>query len=459
MDRLFQKLKSNHLNMIALGGSIGTGIFLSSGYTIAVAGPGGALLAYLAISIIVYFLMTSLGELSTHRPNAGSFCDYSTIYVGKSFGFAMGYNYWINWAITLAAEISAASIITHYWFPHIPGWIFSALFFSLIFFFNIFTVQVYGELEYWFSLIKVSVIVVFIVLGLIAIGKKPHWGIPNWTLGDAPFHNGFIAFLTVFLFAGFSFQGSELVGVASEETHDPHISIPKSIKLVFWRLVLFYILSIAVISFLIPYHDPRLGYQSEVTMSPYTLVFKTYLADYAASFINLIILIAILSAANASMYSATRILWYLGKTKQAPFFLSRINVKGVPFNALLLSTAIGSLVFLSSLFNHGVLFVYLVQISSLCGFIAWFGIALSHFCFRKNYLPYHGGPEHLIYRAKGYPYAQIISMLFILFIIFAQFLTLGSQSRTPLQLLTIYSSVLLFAILYIVHKITVWIKK
>lgn len=438
--------------MIALGGSIGTGIFLASGYAIAIGGPGGALLAYAVMALIVYFLMTSLGEMSAYKPSSGSFCDYSNEYVGKSFGFAMGYNYWLNWAITIAAEVSAAAIIMTFWFPEINGALFSMGFFVVIFVFNIFSVRVYGEMEFWLSMMKVGVIVLFIILGLIALGHKPQFGTNNWHIAGAPFHNGFLGFLTVFLFAGFSFQGSELVGVAAGEAQEPKKNIPKSIKRTFWRLCLFYILSIGIISLLIPYNDPRLMNQSDVTMSPYTLIFQMYMSSYAASFINLVILIALLSAANASMYSSTRILWYLSKTQQAPKFFSKINAMSVPFSALLATALIGSLVFFSSYVGNGVLFTYLVQISSLSGFIAWFGIAMSHYKFRKNYLPKHGGLAKLDYKAKFYPWAQIISMLFIVFIIGAQFITLNSTNNSFWSFVMIYSSVILFAVLYLGHK-------
>src|SRR3990167_6213363 len=234
-DHLAQKLQTRHLNMIAIGGSIGTGIFLASGYSISIGGPGGALLAYSLMAIIVYFLMTSLAEMSVYKPSSGTFCEYSTSYVGESFGAAMGYNYWLNWAITIAAEISAASLIMNYWFPEINGAIFSVIFFSIIFLCNFFSVRLFGEIEYIMSFTKVTVIVIFILLGILMVWKQPHFGATNWKVGDAPFHQGWYGFIAVFLFAGFSFQGTELIGVASGEAQHPDISIPKSIKYVFWR--------------------------------------------------------------------------------------------------------------------------------------------------------------------------------------------------------------------------------
>lgn len=455
---LSQKLESRHVSMIAIGGSIGTGLFLASGYSISVGGPGGALFAYVLMSIIVYFLMTSLGELSTYKPSSGSFCDYTTLYVGKSFGFAMGYNYWLNWAITIAAEISAASLVMGYWFPTINGVWFSVVFFILIFLANIFSVRVYGELEYWMSFIKVAVIIVFIALGIFAVCHEPTFGVNRWTVGDAPFHKGWLGFITVFLFAGFSFQGTELVGVASGETKDPEITIPKSIKMVFWRLALFYILSIAIITLLINYSDPRLASQDNISMSPYTLIFQTYLSHHAGDFINFIILIALISAANASMYSSTRILWYLGHTGQTLDLFKLVTNKKVPLPALLATSAVGASVFISSFIGNGAFFSYIVQISSLAGFLAWFGIALSHYKFRKNHLDKLGGEKILKFKAKFYPFAQIFSMIIIAFVIIAQFITFGENYKF-IDFIAVYSAIIVFVILYLGHKIYSFIKK
>ncbi len=450
---LAKKLQTRHLNMIAIGGSIGTGIFLASGYTVSIGGPGGALLAYSLMALIVYFLMTSLAEMSVFKPSSGTFCEYSSCYVGESFGAAMGYNYWLNWAITIAAEISAAALIMNYWFPEINGAFFSLIFFILIFLCNIFSVRLFGEVEYAMSFTKVSVILVFIILGICSVWQQPQFGIQKWRIYDAPFHQGTYCFIAVFLFAGFSFQGTELIGVASGEAQNPEVSIPKSIKYVFWRLTLFYVLSIAIITLLIPYTDVHLTYQDNVMMSPYTLIFSHYLSNYAGDLINFIILVAVLSAANASMYSSTRILWYLGKTQQVPKVFSRVNSSAIPVAALLASAAVGSLVFLSSFFGNGKLFTYLVQISSLSGFIAWFGIALSHYQFRKKYLPEHGGLEILKYKAKFYPYVQVISMIMLIFIILAQCIPLFKTADYKLlDFMIIYASVWLFLLFYFLHK-------
>ncbi len=459
-DSLAQRLKTRHVSMIAIGGSIGTGIFLASGYTISVGGPGGALFAYVMMAVIVYFLMTSLAEMSAYKPTSGTFCDYSTQFVGKPFGIAMGYNYWLNWAITIAAELSAASIAMDYWFPHVNPAVFPTIFFLLILITNIFSVKIYGEIEYTMSFVKVAVIIIFIVLGAASLFSEPDFGAHNWKVGDAPFHSGLFGFISVFLLAGFSFQGTELVGVASGETENPRVTIPKSIKYVFWRIALFYILSIGVLTLLVPYNDANLVNQNSVEMSPYTLIFSKYISHYAGDVVNFVILVAILSAANASLYSSTRILWYLSKTKQAPKIFSKTNRFAIPGAALFATALVGSAVFFSSFVGNGVLFSYLMQISALSGFIAWFGIALSHYKFRKNYLPQNGGVDILTYRAKFYPYAQIFAMFMIVFIVAAQFVPILNTTKHPVSdLLLTYSSLILFGLLYFFCKIWFYYKK
>ena len=453
MNKLQKRLELRHINMIALGGSIGTGLFLVSGFSISVGGPGGALLAYCCMAIIVYFLMTSLAEMSSFKPSAGSFCDYSTEYVGKSFGIAMGYNYWLSWASAIAVEVLAATQIIGYWFPHINPFLLTIAFFSIIVAANLFVVKVYGEIEYGLSFVKVSAILLFIVLGFFTLFSTPHFGAHNWHIADAPFHNGITGFAAVFLFVGLSFQGSELVGVASEETKNAQTVIPKSIKMIFWRLSLFYMLSILIITLLIPFNDPKLISQDNVLTSPFTLVFQNYIGNYAGDVVNFVILIAVLSAANASLYSSSRILWYLGKSKQAPKIFSRIDRNGLPIVALF-GTILVSGIFLATSLVGNKVFQYIVQISSLSGFIVWFGIALSHYKFRKSHLTKNNiDPSQLKYKSPFFPCAPLFSIVVILAVIAGQIFTVDGN-RTNLSLLFItYFSVIAFAIIYGSHKL------
>ena len=247
---LKRSLKSRHLTMISLGGTIGTGLFLASGGAIHSAGPGGAILSYLVIGIMVYFLMTGLAEMGAYMPVAGSFSTYAAKFVDPSLGFALGWNYWYNWAITIAAELSAVTMIMKFWFPQTPSIIWSAVFLVIMFLLNYLSVKGFGETEYWFALIKVVTVIIFIIIGILMIfgilGGEVI-GFKNFTVGDAPFHGGFMTMLGIFMAAGFSFQGTELLGVAAGETDDPGKAIPRAVKSVFWRILLFYILAIFVI--------------------------------------------------------------------------------------------------------------------------------------------------------------------------------------------------------------------
>ncbi|MFN7094565.1 MAG: amino acid permease, partial [Burkholderiales bacterium] len=336
---------------------------------------------------------------------------------------------------------SAAVIVMKFWFPHGSDFLFSAMFFFSILILNLLSVRVYGEVEYFMSMLKVAVITLFIILGAVLVVKEPSFGLNNFTVKDAPFHAGLSGFFAVFLAAGFSFQGSELIGVSSGETRDPTKSIPRAVKNVFWRLILFYILATLIISLLIPFNDPKLASQNSVHASPFTLVFAHYISSsLAANILNFVILIAILSAANASMYSATRTLWYMAHTKQAPKIFAKITNYGLPINALIGTALVGSSVFLSSFISNNTLFTKLLNISSSCGFIAWFGIALSHYFFRKKVVK---DPNTLIYKAICFPFGPIFSMIFITFIVLGQGYTLWNHF-TLSGFFDSYGSIVLF---------------
>lgn len=452
---LQRTLNSRQISMIAIGGSIGTGLFLASGNTIYVAGPGGALLAYSIMGIMVYFLMTSLGEMSAFMPTSGSFYTYCARFVDPALGFAMGFNYWYNWAITVAAEIVAATVVMKFWFPDASPFLWSAVFLSLFVGLNIFSARGFGEAEYWLSLIKVMVVVSFIIIGSAMIfGLTNHHsvGFAYWTMEGAPFHGGFWALFSVFMVVGFSFQGTELIGVAAGETTNPAKAIPSAIKKVFWRILLFYILAILVISFLIPYTSNQLM-GGNVATSPFTLVFKNSGITFVANLMNGVILVAILSAGNSGMYASTRMLWYLSHQKHVPKIFTRISSRGIPIPALLATAAVGLLAFLSSSFGNGVVYLWLLNASSLSGFIAWLGIAISHYRFRKAYVLQGNDIKDLPYVAKGYPYAPLIAFALCIIIIAGQNYNAFLQQHIDWQgILVSYLGVPIFLTLWLGYK-------
>ncbi|MEE5988237.1 amino acid permease [Ligilactobacillus equi] len=451
-----RSLKTRHVSMIALGGSIGTGLFVASGSAISQAGPGGALVAYIGIGLMVYFLMTSLGEMATYLPVTGSFATYSRKFVDPALGFAMGWNYWFNWAITLAVDVSTAALVLKFWFPEVPSWAFSLGALLLIFLINILSVKSFGETEYWMALIKVVTVIIFLAIGLLTIvgiigGHATY--LENFTYKQAPFVGGVPMILSVFVVAGFSFQGTELIGITAGESAHPEKSIPKAIKQVFWRIIIFYVLAIFVIACLIPYDSPNLlgSSASDVSISPFTLVFQRAGLAGAASVMNAVILTSVISAANSGMYASTRMLFALGVEGDAPKIFGRVNGRGIPVPALLGTTFVGLLTFLSSIFGEQI-YTFLVNASGLTGFIAWVGIALSHYRFRRAFKAQGKDLSVLRYKAKWFPVGPLLALIVCILVIVGQdlesFKTLNWQ-----KVGVTYMSVPLFVILYLYYKI------
>ncbi|MBB2480455.1 amino acid permease [Bacillus sp. APMAM] len=421
-QKLKRGLKSRHLTMISIGGAIGTGLFLGSGAAIHTAGPGGALLAYSLVGAMVFFVMTSLGEMAAFMPTSGAFSTYGTKFIDPAFGFALGWTYWFNWAMTIAAELTASTMIMKFWFPNSPSLLWSLSFLLLIFLLNYLSVKGYGEGEYWFSFIKVSAVVIFIIVGVLMIfgimGGEVI-GFKNFTVDKAPFPGGFLGVFIVFIAAGFSFQGTEIVGVAAGESEDPAKNVPKAIKSVFWRILLFYILAIFVIGLIIPYTNSNLA-SEDVMVSPFTLVFKKAGLAFAASLMNAVILTAVLSAGNSSLYASTRMLYSMAKEGQAPRIFAKLNKRGVPVAAVILTCIVGMLAFLSSIFGDGIVYLWLMNSIGITGFIFWLGISISHYRFRKAFLAQGHSLDKLPYRAKWYPFGPIFAIIIGLIVILAQ---------------------------------------
>lgn len=438
VPRLRRALKARHLTMIAIGGSIGTGLFVASGVTIAEAGPGGALFSYLLIGVMVYFLMTSLGELAAYMPVSGSFSTYGAKYVEPGFGFALGWNYWYNWAVTVAVDLVAAQLVIGYWYDSgpfgSPFWVWSAIFLAIIFLINFISVKGFGEAEYWFALIKVVTVIAFIIIGTLMITGIMHGaegaGWKNWTIGEAPFKGGLSAMIGVAMVVGFSFQGTELIGIAAGESQDPGKNIPRAVRQVFWRILLFYIFAILIISLIIPYNDPLLlNVNEDVSVSPFTLVFKnaglSLIIDNievlsAAAIMNAVILTSVLSAGNSGMYASTRMLFSLANEGKAPKIFAKLSANGVPRNALYATTIVAGLCFLTSMFGNQKVYLWLLYTSGMTGFIAWLGIAISHYRFRIGYVKQGHDLRLLPYRSSFFPFGPLFAFGLCLIIALGQ---------------------------------------
>ncbi|KAI7896646.1 amino acid permease/ SLC12A domain-containing protein [Mucor mucedo] len=441
--------------MISLGGTIGTGLFLASGASIANAGPGGALIAYGLIGLMVFFMMECLGEMATYLPISGSFNNYAGRFIDPALGFALGWNYWYNWAVTVAVELTAGAMVMEFWLPNFPSYVWSIIFLILILSLNLFSVKGYGEAEYWFALIKVLVVIIFIILGILVdtgVLGGVNYGIETFKYGGV---QG-IGVLSTFLTAGFSFQGTELIGVAAGESENPRKNVPKAIKQVFWRILLFYILAIFIIGLIIPYDDPLLlkSDVSDISISPFTLVFQKAGLSAAAHFMNAVILTTVLSAGNSGLYASSRTLYDLALENKAPKFFTKVTKNGIPIYCVLATAIIGMLAFLTSLFGNGVVYNWLLSISGIAGFIAWLGIAASHYRFRKAYVAQGYKVEDLPFKARLFPIGPIFAFGICSFVLVGQgYDTWMARPLVAADIIACYIGVPVVVILFVGYKV------
>lgn len=454
--KMKRDLQTRHLLMIALGGSIGTGLFVASGHSIANAGPGGTLVAYTVTAIMVFFLMTSLCEMATWRPSSGSFCEYSAHYVDPALGFAMGWNYWFNWAITVAVEIATIAVIIQYWLPNLSIWVFSLVSLILMFSINVFSVKSFGEVEFVMSIVKIGVVGISLIVGILiifgAIGGPPDY-FSNLTVGEAPFVNGISGLIGVFLISGFSFQGTELIGVTAGESANPEKSIPRSIKLTFWQIFLCYVLAIFVIGCVLPYTDENLLKDdvSNIAVSPFTLLFKRAGISVAAHIMNAVILVSVFSAGNSGTYASTRMVYSMAQNGMAPKLFLRLTKNGIPIYALIFTCLVASLSFLTSVLGPQV-YNYLLAASGLSGYIAWLGVALSHFRFRRAFTAQNKDINELPYKSWLFPFGPIFSFILCVVVMVCQDLDSFAEGNVQ-GIIISYLSIPLFLILYFGYKI------
>ncbi|PVZ97038.1 hypothetical protein BB558_007029 [Smittium angustum] len=459
-NKLKRSLAGRHMKMIAIGGTIGTGLFVASGQTLSNAGPGGSLASYVVSGLMVYFVMTSLSEMVTYMPVVGSFNSFADRFVDPAFGFALAWMYWFNWVVTTATDMVSAGIIMRFWFPKIGFAVWSLIFMVLIFGVNLMGAREYGEIEFWLALIKIFAVLVFIFTGILVIsgavgGTK--YGVSNWNYEGGPFINGFSGIVSVFVVAGFSFQGTEIVGTTSGESKNPTRDIPRAIKSIFWRILLFYILSIAVIGLVIKHDDPNLlgSNIDSVTKSPFVIVFEKAGIKVAGHIMNAVILSSVVSAGNSGLYLTTRTMYALAKEQKAWGFLQTVSVKGVPVYSLLFGSFFICIIFAFSFIGNQSLFSSLVNVSGLVGFIAWLGILFIHFRFRRAYIKQGYSLDDLPYKASLYPYGPAFSFFLLLFVTLGQgYPTFSKGKFTVGDFFVYYAAILVTIVLFAVYKIT-----
>lgn len=390
-DLLKRQLKRRHIQMIAVGGSIGSGLFIGSGNSLANGGPAALVIGFISIGAMLICTMHALGELAVRFPVSGGFSVHFNRFLDRSWGFAMGWNYALQWLIVFPLELIAAAVAIGYWDEsnaamkvNKAAW--TALFYVIVALVNIFGVRVYGEAEFLFSLIKVIGIVGFCLFGIvIAAGGGPnhqYLGMHYWNDPGA-FANSFKGVVSVFVNAAFSFSGTELSGLAAAETERPATSLPKAVKLVFWRVLLFYVLSQTIVGMLVPHNDSHLGVTSDGTSSPFVIAIERAGISVLPSVMNGIILVAIISVANAAVYGCSRTLAALGSNGHAPRILGYVDREGRPLVGILICLCFGLLCFLSATKEYKEVFDWLLAFSGLSSIFTWGSINLTHIRFRR----------------------------------------------------------------------------
>lgn len=405
-EQLSRQLTVGQLGMIAIGGAIGTGLFLGSALAVRIAGPG-VIVSYLIGAVIALLFMGALSEMAVAHPTAGSFGVYAEIYLNPWAGFAMRYTYWAAQCIAIGAEATAVAIYCRWWFPGTPAWLWILGFSVALVYVNARNVGSFGTFEYWFAMIKVIAIVLFIVLGLgllIGVGPRKGIGVANFTEFGGFLATGWRGVWMAMVFVIFSFMGTEVVAVTSGEAKDPETAVPRAMRRTVGRLILFYVGAVTVLIGIVPWSSIQPG--SSITASPFVSVFRLVGIPAAAHVVNLVVITAAASSMNCNLYMASRMLFSLARGGYAPASLGRVSTRGTPLLALLASAAGLAVALIVALASPASAFVYLFGISLFGGLFVWLMIFVTHLAFRPKWVA-RGGPR-LPVRLIGYPYTSLI---------------------------------------------------
>ncbi|KAI9375534.1 amino acid permease/ SLC12A domain-containing protein [Aspergillus egyptiacus] len=421
---LKRKLHSRHLQMIAIGGIIGPGLLVGSGKAFSEGGPAGVLISFSLVGIIVYFVMQALGEMATAIPVTGSFTEYAERFVDDALAFGLGWAYWYLWVTVLANEYNAVSLVIMFWTDAVPQWAWILIFWFLFLGLSNLGVREYGEMEFWLSLIKVLALVVFFILAICistggiggeVIGFK-YWRDPG------AFADSINGVARTFVVAGTLYAGTEMVGITAGESSNPQKAVPRAIKQVFWRILVFYIGTMFFIGILMPYTEPRLlnDTASYGASSPLTIALSDAGISPDAHLINALIVVSVLSAGIGSLYVPSRTILFFARSGKAPRFLGRTNAAGVPWVALLFSNIFTCIVFLTLGEGAGKVYSALITLSGVTTFLIWTTICIAHIRFRRGLAAQGQSPASLPFRAALYPWGTYFALVLNIFLVFFQ---------------------------------------
>ncbi|MBV8496899.1 MAG: amino acid permease [Gammaproteobacteria bacterium] len=407
---LQRTLSARRMSMIAIGGAIGTGLFLGSGVAISLAGPA-VLVSYLIGAVIALLLMGCLAEMTVAHPTSGSFGAYAEHYLGPLAGFLVRYAYWTSLVLAVGTEVTAVALYMHFWFPALPGWLSIVGFSGILILVNARSVNVFGAVEYWFSAIKVTAIVLFIVLaGYLLLRAPPSVSTAAAHVPVGRFHNyfdhggffpkGLWGAWAAVIMAVFSYTSIEMIAVAAGEAAQPEVAVTRAFRSTVVRLILFYLLTLALVVAIVPWTLAR------VDESPFLKVMRALAVPGATGIFNFVILVAALSAMNSELYITTRMMFSLARADWAPRRFGTLDRRGVPVQALMLSSIGIAVAAAISIVAPGSAFILMVSISAFGIMFAWMMIFVTHFYFRRAYLPPR--ESGLRFRMPGFPATTLL---------------------------------------------------
>ena len=417
-QELKRGLKSRHIQLIALGGAIGTGLFLGIAQTIKMAGPS-VLLGYGIAGVIAFLIMRQLGEMVVDEPVAGSFSYFADKYCGHLPGFLSGWNYWVLYVLVSMAELTAVGIYVQYWWPGVPTWVSALIFFCVINAISLLNVKAFGEMEFWFAIIKVVAIIGMIVFGayLLASGDAgPQASIANLWQHGGFFPNGWQGLVMAMAVIMFSFGGLELVGITAAEADDPSTTIPRATNQAIYRILIFYIGALGILLSLYPWQNVVTG------GSPFVLIFHALDSNLVATALNVVVLTAALSVYNSGVYCNTRMLFGLAKQGNAPRALLQLNRRGVPLVALGVSALATGACVVVNYFMPGEAFEVLMGLVVSALIINWAMISWIHLRFRAQK---KAEGKTTLFQSLGYPFTNYLCLVFLAGILVIMYLTPG----------------------------------
>ena len=429
---LRKSLKNRHIQLIALGGAIGTGLFYGSSESIALAGPS-ILLAYLIGGLVIFMIVRALSEMAVEDPKAGAFSYYATRYWSKRAGFISGWNYWFNYVLVAMVELAVVGSFVNYWFPNIPKWVSAAVFLVVIAALNLMGVSKFGEFEFWFAIIKIVAVIAMILGGLyVIIANVPtasgiRASFANWFTIDGGFmphglmsqntDGTWTGLLMALVVVMFSFGGTELIGITAGETENPRVTIPKATNGIIWRILVFYILALGVIMAVVPWN------KIDGNSSPFVQIFDSVGVHAAAGILNFVCLTAVMSVYNSGLYANSRMLYSLAKQGNAPAYLGKLTRRGVPAAGVITSAIIIAIAVVVVFVWPEFAFNYLMSIATIAAAINWTMIMITEIHFRRVVAAGNGpaelkdlkGKEALDKIAFKLPFARVMPYIVIAF--------------------------------------------